>query len=259
MTEAELVADLKAAQIVVLGEVHDNPIHHARQARIVRQLNPQGIAFEMVPAASEEGVQVFLAEGGARSQIGPAIGWERMGWPEWRLYAPIFEAAEGAYVAGGGAARSEVRQAIQLGAAFAYGSGAGELGLNRPLDAATRVELEDELIAAHCNLLPRQVATGMIEAQRLRDARFAAAALRALSRGGGRTVLITGNGHARIDRGVPAYLRQAAHGLIVLSVGMIEVPEGVDPSTAPPDPRLPFDYIWYSVPAERGDPCAGFG
>ncbi|HUS53241.1 MAG TPA: ChaN family lipoprotein, partial [Thermohalobaculum sp.] len=38
LSEPALVAALGQAQIVVLGEVHDNPNHHARQARLVRQL-----------------------------------------------------------------------------------------------------------------------------------------------------------------------------------------------------------------------------
>ena len=258
LTEAELAAALEQAQIVVLGEVHDNPVHHARQARLVRQLQPRGIAFEMVPGASEEGIQVFLAQGGRRGDIGPAIGWDRLGWPDWRLYAPIFEAAAGAYIAGGGTARSEIRVAIEGSAAIAYGAGAGDLGLDRPLDPATRIEIEDEMIAAHCNKLPRQAAGGMVEAQRLRDARFAAAARRALSAGGGgRAVLITGNGHARTDRGAPAYLRLVTPQLTVLSVGMIELERGVDPGAAAR--RLPFDYVWFSEPIERADPCAGFG
>jgi len=258
LTEAELVVALEQAQIVVLGEVHDNPVHHARQARLVRQLQPRGIAFEMVPGASEEGIQVFLAQGGARSEIGPAIGWDRMGWPDWDLYAPVFEAAAGAYIAGGGVARSEIRVAIEGGAATAYGAGAGDLGLDRPLDPTIRVELEDEMIAAHCNKLPRQAAGGMVEAQRLRDARFANAAWRALSEGGGgRAVLITGNGHARTDRGAPAYLRLVAPQVAVLSVGMIELAPGADPAAAAQG--LPFDYVWFSGPAEREDPCAGFG
>ena len=262
LTEAELVVALEQAQIVVLGEVHDNPVHHARQARLVRQLRPQGIAFEMVPGASEEGIQVFLAQGGARGEIGPAIGWDRLGWPDWKFYAPVFEAAAGAYVAGGGLARSERRAAREGSAAAAFGVGAGDLGLDRPLDAATRVEIEDEMIAAHCNKLPRQAAGGMVEVQRLRDARFANAVLRAHSEGGGgRAVLITGNGHARTDRGVPAYLRLAAPGVSVLSVGMIElepeVDSGADPAAAARG--LPFDYVWLSEPTERPDPCAGFG
>jgi len=258
LSEGEMVAALEQAQIVVLGEVHDNPVHHARQARLVRQLRPRGIAFEMVPEASEEGIQVFLAQGGARGKIGPAIGWDRIGWPEWELYAPIFEAAEGAYIAGGGVARSEIRTAIEGGAATAYGAGASTVGLDQPLDPAIRVEIEDEMIAAHCDKLPRQAAGGMVEAQRLRDARFANAARRALAQGGGgRAVLITGNGHARTDRGTPAYLRLVAPEVTVLSVGMIELKPGADPAAAARG--LPFDYVWFSGRTKRPDPCAGFG
>jgi uncharacterized iron-regulated protein len=256
--EQALAAALEPAQIVILGEIHDNRVHHARQARLVRHLRPQGIAFEMVPGASEEGIQVFLEQGGERGAIGPAIGWQRMGWPEWNAYAPIFEAAPGAYIAGGGALRSEIRLAIKGGAATAYGAGAEILGLDRPLAAAEQIEIENEMIAAHCNKLPRLAAVGMVEAQRLRDARFAAAARRALAEGGGgRAVLITGNGHARTDRGVPAYLRRAEPGLKVLSVGMFELAPGADPVAAASG--LPYDYVWFSDPVERADPCAGFG
>jgi uncharacterized iron-regulated protein len=262
LTEAALVAELAKAQIVVIGEVHDNPVHHARQARLVRALQPQGIAFEMVPEASEEGVQTFLAQGGARGEIGPAIGWERLGWPDWDIYAPVFEAAPGAYVAGGGVARRELRAAAEVGAATVYGAGASDVGLDQPLDPVTRIELEDEMIAAHCNKLPRQAAGNMVETQRLRDARFAAAVRRALAEGGGgRAVLITGNGHARTDRGVPAFLRVAEPGMTVLSVGMIETDNGADAGAdhGAASGGLPFDYIWLSDRAERPDPCEGFG
>jgi uncharacterized iron-regulated protein len=257
MTEAGLVAALRNARIVVLGEVHDNAVHHARQARLVRRLRPGGIAFEMVPSASEEGIQVFLAQGGSRRGIGPAIGWDRLGWPDWALYAPIFAAAPDAYVAGGGVQRSALRIAINTTAAVAYGAGAADFGLDRPVDPVVRAEIEDEMIAAHCNKLPREAAAGMVEAQRLRDARFAAATLRASLEGRGSAVLITGNGHARTDRGVPAYLRQILPSETVLSVGMVELVPGADAVSAAKG--LPFDYVWFSDPAERADPCEGFG
>ena len=253
LSETALVAKLAGADIVVLGEVHDNKLHHARQARLVAALAPAGLAFEMVPEASEEGVQVFLTEGGSPDEIGPAIGWERMGWPDWDAYAPIFEAAPGAYIAGGGVARRQVRRALQIGAAAAYGAGAGKIGLTQPLAPALRAAVEDEMIAAHCDMLPREMATSMVEAQRLRDARFAEAVLRARVRGGGKAVLITGNGHARSDRGVPAYLGTVAPDLTVRSVGMVEAADG---SIQGP---LPFDYVWISPPAKRDDPCEGFG
>jgi len=257
LSEAELVAAVMRAQIVVIGEVHDNPVHHARQAELVRAIRPGGIAFEMVPSDSEEGIQVFLAEGGARGAIGPAIGWDRMGWPDWAMYRPVFEAAPDAYVAGGGVAGPSLRAAIRDGAAGAFGIGANRFGLDQSLDPATRTEIEDEMIAAHCDKLPRKAAVGMVEAQRLRDARFAEAAWRAYAAADGwPAVLITGNGHARTDRGVPAYLRLVLPDVSVLSVGQIEVGEGEDPVAAARG--LPFDFVWTAPPAERPDPCAGF-
>lgn len=257
VTEDELVAALSKVPIVVLGEVHDNPVHHARQAWLVSRLKPGGLAFEMIPSASEEGIRVYLDQGGKRRGIGPAIGWDRMGWPDWDLYAPIVEAAPGAYIAGGGVSRADIRLAMMAGAAGAFGSGAGRLGLDRPLDPAVRAEIEDEMIASHCNKLPRSVAADMVEAQRLRDARFAAAVGRAFANGQGRAaVLITGNGHARTDRGVPAFLREAAPELPVLSVGMLELRQGEDPRAEAEG--LPFDFVWFSDPAERDDPCGAF-
>jgi uncharacterized iron-regulated protein len=257
LAEAELVQRLAAAEVVILGELHDSPVHHARQARLVRALSPAGLAFEMVPADSEEGIEVFLAQGGSRGAIGPAIGWERLGWPDWELYAPIFEAALGAYVAGGAPARSELRLAAMSGAAAAWGSGAGEVGLDRALDEATLARLEQQMLEAHCGEIPRAVARQMVEAQRYKDARLARAVLRARERGGGQAVLITGNEHARTDRGVPAYVARLAPGLEVASVGMVELPEGADPAEAARG--LAYDYVWFSEPIERADPCEGFG
>lgn len=255
--EAELVRRLEAADIVILGELHDSPVHHARQARLVRALSPAGLAFEMVPADSEEGVEVFLAQGGSRGEIGPAIGWERLGWPDWELYAPIFEAAPEAYVAGGAPARAELRQAALAGAAAAWGGDAGDVGLDRKPDQATLRELEERMLAAHCGQIPRPVARQMVEAQRFKDARLAKAVLRARQRGGGQAVLITGNEHARTDRGVPAYVSRLAPGLEVASVGMIELPAGAGPEEAARG--LAYDYVWFSEEIEREDPCEDFG
>ena len=256
LSEAELVGELGEARVVVLGEIHDNPVHHARQARLVRALGPGGLAFEMVPEGSEEGVAVFQAQGAAPGEIGPAIGWERLGWPDWELYAPIFRAAPDAYIAGGAPARAEVQLAAQSSAAAAWGAGADDLGLDQALADETRRRLVEEMVAAHCDQIPRQTALAMIEAQRFKDAHLAKAVLRALARGGAPAVLITGNGHARTDLGVPAYLRRLAPEVEVLSVGQIELPAGADPGAAAG--ALSYDYVWFSEPHERGDPCEAF-
>ncbi len=258
LDEEALVATLRGADVVVIGEVHDNPVHHRRQARLVRALAPGAVAFEMVPTASEEGIAVFRAQGGRAAEIGPAIGWERMGWPDWNIYRPVFEALGDAYIAGGGALRSEVRKAVKRGAAIAWGPGADRVGLATPLPESLRAEIEDEMMTAHCNKLPREVAARMVEAQRFRDARLARAVVRARQKAGARpVVLITGDGHARSDRGAPTYIHRLAPELTVLTVGQIELRPGDAPQAIAR--TAPYDFVWFSAPAPRSDPCARLG
>ncbi|MEM8698823.1 MAG: ChaN family lipoprotein [Pseudomonadota bacterium] len=253
-----LGARLSAADVAILGEIHDNPRHHTRQAEMVAAIEPAGLALEMVPEASEEGIAVFLDQGGGRGEIGPAIGWNRLGWPDWALYRPIFEAAPRAEIAGGAVPAPVLTKAIRQGAQAAFGVGAARYALDRAPDASTQIALEDEMIAAHCNKLPRSAAGGMVEAQRLRDARFAAAVERA-HRSGGPTVLITGNGHARSDRGVPAYLAASRPELRVAVLGQVEVREGLTrPAEYAGAEGLPYDYVWFSARFDRPDPCASF-
>jgi uncharacterized iron-regulated protein len=70
--------------------------------------------------------------------------------------------------------------------------------------------------------------------------------------GAGPVILITGSGHARVDRAVPFYLREASPDLNVISVAFVEVGNGEYTADAP------FDYLWFTEPFDRGDPCAAF-
>lgn len=249
-----LAEHLDAGEFVVLGEVHDNPRHHERQAWLTGRIAPAGLAFEMIPRASEEGLRVFLEQGGARTRIGEAIGWSRLGWPDWEMYAPILSAAPDAYIAGGGVRRADLRRAMREGPAAAFGEGSVGFGLHKALDPAERTAREDAMIASHCDRLPRAAAGGMVDAQRLRDARFAEAVRRAARKGGGQAVLITGNGHARTDHGVPTMLAEGGSER-VRALGQIEVREG---DTEPGDYAMPYDYVWFSARTMREDPCAAF-
>jgi uncharacterized iron-regulated protein len=211
----------------------------------------------MVPEASEKGIRVFRAQGGAAGDIGPAIGWSRLGWPEWEIYRPVFEAAGEAYIAGAGVATPEILRSMGEGAAAAWGAGAASVGLDQPLPEAEQEAAEAEMVAAHCDMLPARAAPGMVEAQRLRDASFARATLRAAGEDGGLAVLVTGNGHARTDRGVPVYLARLRDGLAVHALGQVEVRPGADTLAAYGE--LPYDFVWFSKGVEdRPDPCEAF-
>ena len=244
-------AEVPPADVVILGEVHDNPAHHAWQAEAVTGLQPAALVFEML--LPEQAAAVTPELRGDADALGEALGWEARGWPDFAMYHPIFTAAPEAQVFGGDLPREAVRAALTDGAAAVFAAQFDEdpatFGLDQPLDPdmqATREELQDD---AHCNALPEAVLPGMVEAQRLRDAAIARAAIMAHAATGGPVAVITGTGHARTDWGVPAALAAAAPGLSVHSVGQLE---------SDPEGDAPFDQVRVTAPAEREDPCAAF-
>lgn len=242
-----MIERLRAADIVVVGERHDNPAHHELQARIISVLSPNGLAFEMVPRAKEGVANAARVEGG---DLEAALDWSNSGWPAWEMYAPLFDAAPNAIISGGGIPRETLRSSVGNGAAAAFGDGSARYQLETPLADDIQADMEAEQAHAHCGGLPEVMLPGMVEAQRLRDAAFADAALRLHEQGSGPVVLIVGNGHARTDRGAPLYLGRAAPELNVVSVGLLEhenAPEGV-----------PFDFVIYAPKHDRGDPCEAF-
>ncbi len=104
-------------------------------------------------------------------------------------------------------------------------------------------------MAAHCDALPEGMLGGMVEAQRLRDAAMARAVIAALAETGGPVAVITGNGHARLDWGLPRALERAAPEVEVLSIAQFE---------SAPEEDMPFDLWLVTDPVEREDPCAVF-
>lgn len=261
---AGLVAALSEADIVFLGETHDNPEHHAAQAWLTGALAPAALAFEMIPASAESALARLRARGEPdRDAVEAALDWTARGWPDFAMYAPILEAAPGAAVTGGELSRDSLRAtygADDLAAAgeALIGPAAGRYGLGTALSAEETAAMTAALVASHCDAIPEAVAEGMIGPQRLRDAALADAALRARAYGReGFTVVVAGAGHARKDRGAPVYLVRARNDLTVVSVGMIELRSGAEDwrDYAGPDE---FDYLWFTAPAPREDPCAGF-
>ena len=239
---------LPQVDVVVLGEVHDNPAHHVNQARAVMALKPSALVFEMLQPAQVAALPENLSDAAA---VAEATEWEARGWPDFAMYHPIFMAAPGARIYAGDVPRAVVRVAITDGAAAAFGETADAFGLTVPLAPETQAEEEKAMLAAHCRAMPKEALPGMVEAQRLPDAMLADAALTALRETGGPVVVITGVGHARTDIGVPAMIRMASPAVTVLSVGQMEtVPEG----------RPPHD-LWIVTDGvkDRGDPCEGFG
>jgi uncharacterized iron-regulated protein len=248
-TVQDFIAHADDAEIVILGEVHDNPEHHVNQARIVEALTPNALVFEMIPQDKEQRVNDLRAAGADRETIRDELEWDASGWPDFDHYAQIMESAPDARIFGAGQPAADIRRAMVEGAAGPFGPDAAIYGLDVPLPPE-ELELRTEQMAqAHCHALPEDILAGMVEAQRFRDAGLADATLWARTMtGGGQVVVITGNAHADLERGMPKKLRTAAPEASIISLGQVEAPPAADED-------LPFDYILLTDAPERGDPC----
>lgn len=245
-----ILADLSYtdAQIVILGEVHDNPLHHARQAEIVAELQPKALVLEMLPpVVAAQANQVSSPD---LATLSAFLDWEARGWPDFAMYYPIFTASDAVWV-GAALPPADVRRSVTEGAVSVFGADAARFGLDQPLHADEQADRETFQDDAHCNAMPADFLPGMVDAQRLRDAAFSRTALDALETHGAPVVVIAGWGHAHRNWAMPRYLEAAAPEVSVFTYGMVE--EGYDSGRV-----WEFDEVYVTAPTPRDDPCAAF-
>ncbi|WP_050604109.1 ChaN family lipoprotein [Ruegeria sp. 6PALISEP08] len=236
---------MRGADVVILGEVHDNPRHHHVQAEALEAVSPSAVVWEMV---TEEGAQRLSQKAVSDpDELGRILKWAESGWPPLSMYYSVFQASS-APVYGAMVPRTAARAAMERGAATALGADAARYGLTVPLPPEEQSAREADQLAAHCDALPAEMLPQMVAIQRLRDAVLARAVVRAMEETGGPVAVITGNGHARTDRGIPTYLARLQPGWKVVAVGQSE--DGVIDGD--------FDIVIDSPTIVREDPCAAF-
>ncbi|SFJ36331.1 ChaN family lipoprotein [Jannaschia pohangensis] len=220
--------DLPRADIYVLGEIHDNAAHHVVQADLVARIDPTAVVFEQL--TDEQADRITPDTPRDADTLGVLLDWAESGWPDISLYAPIM-AAGGAVIRGAEGAPGDLS---------AY-------GLDQPLADDEQARREALQAAVHCDALPPDMLPEFVARQRARDAQFAARTLEAFDTFGPPVVLITGNGHARTDWGVPAAIARVRP-----EVSVFALIQGEGGETPPGDMTLQAE------PEPRPDPCDAF-
>ena len=251
---SDFLVRLQDAQAILLGELHDNAIHHQLQAKIADEFSP-GLAliFEMVPVTKSEILSDLsgLVSGRLPADLAERLEWESSGWPDFSLYEPLFELApkRGVKLFAGNLSRSDIRAIAKQDITRTH-SLFNRLNLRDLPPAHDDEALLEELFQAHCEAVPREHLYGMAAAQQAVDAHFALQIDQALQQPGiDRAILIAGRGHMRRDRGVPFHLLRRQPDLSIVSIGLLEESEGLQ------DTAL-YDYVIVTPQAERkGDMC----
>jgi uncharacterized iron-regulated protein len=253
LDDARLAVELGRRPVVLLGEVHDNAVQHRIRAEALHRLLAGGarpaIAFEQFDRERQADIDRARRESPpeGRSLADHVIAQARApkdSW-DWARYRPFVELAlqyDLPIVAANLSRSAAARVAREgLGAVFTEAERA-ELALDRFDDILAQHEYVVQV--GHCNMLPKSALPGLARAQIARDAVLAQSLGPYL---GGGVILLTGNGHARRDIGVPRHLPAAAQPH-AWSIGLLE--EGTEERSAL------FDVAFVSPAQDRPDPCA---
>lgn len=254
LTWEDVSRRLRGVDIALLGELHDNPRHHARRAQLLAGFDePVSVVVEHLPRGAEPQLRAE-ASGEMLRQTLEDSGFDAKGW-RWPLHEPLFLAiARGGHrLSGGNLDREAAHRLARDGLPLMPADLAAWVEA-APLSIAGRAALEQDLRRGHCGQLSPTRTPGLVAAQRGRDAAMAQVLLSHLARvrlanGVGPVILLAGNGHVRRDHGVPVLLSSRTASARILSVGFME-PET---STTPAD--LPYDIAWTTPMATSDDPC----
>lgn len=199
-----------AAELLMFGEMHDQPDQQRQVAEAVQQLAGAGrLAAVVLEMAEVPHTTAGLPREATEPQVREALRWQ--GWP-WDAYAAVVMNAvrAGVPVLGGNLPRASLREAMR------------DAALDARIDDAARARLTDAVRVGHCHLLPATQEPGMVRVQVARDqslARVAAEALRSAPPDG-TVLLLAGAQHVSRDRGIPLHLAPgAATGVRVVMFG----------------------------------------
>ena len=232
--------------IFLLGEVHDNPAGHARRFDLIKAKVEAGwrpaIVMEQFDRERQADLERAMATC-ANADCVIAAASAGTGW-EWPLYKPVIELALGykLKLVAANLARADASKVMRDGFAAVLDAGTiADYGLDQPLPAALVDAQTQAIREGHCNKLPESMVGAMVRAQVARDV-VMAQALTANAASG--AILLAGNGHVRLDAGVPHWLRRHGNGRVV-SIGYVESAV-----------HGPYDESIRVKPHPRPDPCA---
>jgi uncharacterized iron-regulated protein len=259
--EAELIARIDKSTVLLLGETHDNPVHHELQqmllkARIASGTRP-ALMMEQLDDDSQPTLDRVLA-GSNRDEILNNVT-KLIKFTDWQFYRPFLGIAVDYKLPVIAANISSLRlqPVIWKGFAAYDPEDIKRLAIEQVWSESRQKYMVNNMGGAHCGKLRDELRAGLTRSQRLRDALMVDSAMSSLGRG---VVGIVGSGHARRDVGMPIYFAARAPQASVLSIAFMEVsqkrtdPKSYTAQSATGDP--PYNVIWFTPRVKRPNPCA---
>ncbi len=222
------------ADVLLLGEQHDAPVHQVLQRQVVEALAARGVLAALTLEMADSGNSTAtLRPDASEEQARTALNWNNDAWP-WAAYGPTVMSAvrAGVPVLGANLPRGQMQRSM------------ADALLDQRLPGPALKAQQQLIRQGHCDLLPESQITPMTRIQIAKDRRMADT-LQAVARPGQVVVLISGSAHADKQLGVPQHLPPG------LSIKAIRFRSG----TAGGESES-FDSVWATPATPEKDYCA---
>ncbi len=262
--EATLFARISTADVLLLGETHDNPQHHENQQKLLKARIESGarpaLVMEQLNAENQPELDQALAGSNRDDVLNSVTGLIKFA--DWKPYRPLLDIAiaNKLPVIAANVSSKHLQPVIWHGYSAYDADELKRLAVEEVWSESRQNYLATHMGGAHCGELRDELRVGLTRSQRLRDALMADSAVSSIGRG---VIAIVGRDHARRDTGLPLYFAARAPLAHIFSIGFVEVsaektdPKAYEAKSATGD--TPFDVIWFTPRAKRADPCANFG
>ena len=259
ISETALLSALQKTPFVLIGEKHDNADHHRLEEKILTTLSsqaPSHIVFEMLTDEQQPLINT-LQPSDTLDQMQHKLHWNDKGWP-WKDYGPLINTAaqQGAAIAAG-----NINSAL-LKKIYLQGKSTPELATARfnsmqSIPESVKEQILDQVYKSHCETMPKEKLTPMLQIQLARDASMASAMIsdtQIINEKQRPSISIAGSFHTQKSIGVPLHLRQQTQ----LSIKTLLLAEVSETNEDPGDyaTSLEADFIWFTPKQQDIDYCA---
>ncbi len=229
VADAALTRRAMAEDYILVGEVHDNPLHHQVQARLIRALAPMrpAVGLEMVAVDKKTVLERFGKGEISIDALSEALGWEANWGYDFALYRPIFAAlAEEKIPVRGLNVPREVLEALREKGTEGL-SPAARAALPDPVifPAQARREELAKIFKMHEAMRrkpepgnPRPTVERFILVQSIWDTGMAEQAVRLRREHGRPVIVLAGDGHVRGGTGIAERIVQLDPGARILLI-----------------------------------------
>ena len=171
--QAALIKRILESEFLLLGERHDNPVHHQHQGWAIKQLanagNQASVAFEMID--SEQGARLAKQNSTSVEQLIAELNHSKTGWDYEHRYKALFAAV----IAAGysiDSANLNRKQLMNMSCRVKINclKLISACWIRRRYQLGNGTASQQEISQSHCGMLDDKTSASMVLGQRLRDA-----------------------------------------------------------------------------------------